>query len=172
MERKDYEEVVRVCELQEKLVRVPHFTNADMLDLGNFIVKEALEAGVSLSVSISKPSGAIVYQHLMDGTNASNQSWMLRKFNVCALTEHCTLRAWAKEVLTEETMADCGMNPMDHVFSGGAFPIKLTGGEFVGVLSLSGFAHFTDHQFGVNCLVKWLGLTDVPEVPFFDVWRE
>ena len=172
MNRTDYEAVVHACELQEELIRVDHLSNDDMLELGNFIVTEAKNQGVSVAVSLIKPSGAVVFQHLMDGMSAGHQNWMRRKFNVCAQLERCTLRAWAKEVLTGETLADYGMNTQDHVFCGGAFPIKCKTGEFAAVLSISGFAHFTDHQFGVNCLAKWLGIPNVPEVPFFDVWRE
>ena len=172
MELKDYEEVVSVCDIQEKMLRAEHFCHKDMLSLGNFVVSEAERQGVSVAVSVTKPGGAIVYQHLMEGTGAGNQNWIRRKTNVCAETEHCTLRSWAKEVLTGETLYDWGMNDDDYVFSGGAFPIRLTSGEFAGILSISGFAHFKDHQFGVDCLAKWLGTEGVPAVPFHDVWRE
>jgi len=172
MTGEEYQSVVAACDLQEQVIRAEHFSHEDMLELGLFIVNEAKRRGVSLSVAISKPSGAVVFQHLMEGTNAGNQGWMARKAAVCRELEHCTLRAWAKEVLTGETLADYGMNPAEHVFCGGAFPVRLKTGEFVGIVAISGFAHFLDHQFGVDCLGKWLGMEEVPQVPFFDVWRE
>ena len=171
MTNEDYLSVVCAVEEQEKKVRVQHFTYEDMLTLGLQTVNAAKANGESLSVAVYAPTGALVFQHLMPGTNAGNESWMRRKFRVCAETEHATLRAWAKEVLTGETMADLGMRPETHVFSGGAFPVRLTGGELVGVIVISGFQHFIDHKHAVDALAAFAGITAYPEVPFFDVWR-
>lgn len=172
MEMKDYQQIVEIIEEQEKVVRPEHFLNKDMLKLGNFMVDEAEAQGAAVSIAIAKPSGAIVFQHLMEGTNACNQSWMQRKFNMCAASEHSSLRAWCKEILTGETMDDYGQTPQQVVYAGGAFPIFLKSGEFVGVATVSGFPHMKDHQFCVNCVAKWIGMDEVPQVPFFDVWRE
>ena len=172
MTREEYEAVVRAVEAQEKAVRVAHFSYEDMLALGMSVVDRAKANGETLSVAVYAPTGALVFQHLMDGTNACNESWMRRKFRVCAETEHATLRAWAKEVLTGETMADLGMRPETHVFSGGAFPVRLKSGEPVGVIVISGFQHFIDHKHAVDALAAFAGTEEYPEVPYFDVWRE
>lgn len=79
-----------------------------------------------------------------------------------ALWEHSSLRAWAHERLSGETIETHGFSQAEYIQFGGGFPLFLESGEFVGVLTISNLPHFQDHRFAVNGLAKWLGVENVP----------
>lgn len=159
-----YQNIMDTIDQQEHMLRLKHFSNQDGLDLGNFMVNFAREQGITVSVAVRKNTGGILFHHLMEGTNINNQNWMRRKFNTVLLWEHSSLRAWAHERLTGETVYTHGFSEEEYIFFGGGFPLILESGEFVGVLTVSNLPHFKDHAFVVAGLAKWLGVENVPSV--------
>ena len=157
-----YENLMSIIDRQEQMLRLKHFSNQDGLDLGIFMVNYAKEQGISVSVAVRKANGAILFHHLMEGTNSNNQNWMRRKFNTVTLWEHSSLRAWAHEQLSGEAIETHGFSKTDYIQVGGGFPLFLESGELVGVLTVSNLPHFQDHRFAVRGLAKWLGVENVP----------
>lgn len=157
-----YQNLMDTIDQQEKMLRFKSFTNEDGLELGNFLVNYAREQGITVSIAIRKTTGGILFHHLMEGTNCNNQNWMRRKFNTVLLWEHSSLRAWAHERLTGETIATHGFTEQEYIFFGGGFPLFLETGELAAVLTISNLPHFKDHQFAVSGLAKWLGVENVP----------
>lgn len=157
-----YEYLMQVIDKQEAMLRFDSFSNQDGLDLGNFLVKEAQAQGQVVSVAIRKANGAILFHHIPEGTNCNNQNWMRRKFNTVCLWEHSSLRAWAHEHFSGETVQTHGFSETEYIFFGGGFPIILKTGEFVGVATVSNLPHFLDHKFVVDGIAKWLKVDNVP----------
>lgn len=149
---------------QERLVRVDKFSNQDALDLGNFMVDLAREKGYDVAIAIRKPHGAVLFHHLMEGTNSNNQNWMRRKFNVVTYWEHSSLYAFAYEKSSGESMETHGESLKEFIHVGGGFPIFLKTGEMAAVLTVSNLNHFDDHQFCIEGLAKWAGIKDYPVV--------
>lgn len=162
--QKDYELVKEITEKQEEMLRFKQFSNKDALELGNFITGRIYEKGISLAIAIRKVNGAILYQHMTEGTNRNNQNWMLRKFHTVSLMERSSLGVWAVSHLMNEPVPVHGLSETEYVFCGGGFPIRLLTGEMAGILTVSNLPHIKDHNFIVQCLSEWLGLTDVPQI--------
>lgn len=163
-----YQKLEETIIAQEKALRLQHFTNQDALDLGNFVVACAKEQGLVIAVAVRKTTGAILFQHLMEGTTINNENWMRRKFNSVLCWEHSSLYAWAHERLTGDTLEDNGLTKADYAFCGGGFPLTMQNGELVGVLTVSALPHFDDHRFLVQSLAKWLGVADLPDAHEID----
>lgn len=153
---------MNTIDTQEQMLRLKHFSNQDGLELGNFLVNYAKEQGISVAIAVRKATGAILFHHLMEGTNSNNQNWMRRKFNTVVLWEHSSLRSWAHERLSGETIETHGFSQAEYIQFGGGFPLFLESGELVGVLTISNLPHFQDHRFAVTGLAKWLGVENVP----------
>lgn len=164
MDKKDYSQLCEVIKEQEELLRFQSFSNKDAWNLGAYITEKLYERQITLAVQICRMNGAVLFQHLMEGTTKDNQRWMQRKFNTVSLTEGSSLRAWAMLGEKDETVASRGLSEQDYAFCGGGFPIRLKSGELVGVAIVSNLPHMKDHQVLVDLIAEWLGVKDVPGV--------
>jgi len=160
----NYARIIETAQLQEKLLRFDHFSNKDALALGMFIAEKAEKADVAMAISIRKPNGNIIFQYCSPGTTLSNENWMRRKFNTVALTEGCSLRAWASSILKGQDLTAQGLDTKDYALCGGGFPIRLVSGEFVAVITVSNLPHLEDHAFLIDALCQYLGASDVPRI--------
>lgn len=158
----NYAQIMITAKEQEDLLRFEHFTADDAWDLGSFLVRRVRSAGIEMAVSIRKLNGHILFQHCTQGTSLSNQQWMNRKFNTVAFTEGSSLRAWANLLDRGQVPQDQGVSPQDYAYCGGGFPIRLTGGELVGVVIVSNLPHREDHRFIVSALADYLHRDAVP----------
>lgn len=164
MEKINYEEIKQLTERQEEMLRFRQFSSKDALELGRFLTERIYAKGIDLAVAIRKVNGAILYQHMTEGTNLNNQNWMMRKFHTVSLMERSSLGAWAVSHLTGETIPVHGLSESEYVFCGGGFPIRLTSGEIVAILTVSNLPHTEDHYFIVESLAQWLGMENVPQI--------
>ena len=165
MNRQDYETIRDITAQQESLLRLRTLSGRDAWNLGSFIAEQMHDRDIALAVAISRPNGAILFQHLPDGTTLTNQKWMRRKFNTVAQMERSSLGVWAITQLSGETVSVHGLSEKDYVFVGGGFPLRLASGEMVGVLTVSNLAHWQDHHQIVDWLAQWTHLDDVPQLP-------
>lgn len=159
-----YAQIMAVAREQEDLLRFDHFTADDAWDLGVFLAQRVRSAGIDMAISIRKLSGHILFQHCTQGTTLSNQRWMNRKFNTVVLTEGSSLRAWANLCDRGQIPQDQGVSPEEYAYCGGGFPIRLTGGELVGVVIVSNLPHREDHRFIVSALADYLHKNAVPYI--------
>ena len=162
MDKKSYEEISELAKKQEELLRFPHFNNKDAWDLGCFLVQRIYEKQIELAVAIRKLNGSVIFQYGTEQTNQNNINWMKRKFNTVALMERSSYGAWAASLASGETVLTHGLNENEYVFCGGGFPIRLTTGEIVAVLTVSNLPHEEDHRFMIDALKDWLNVEDVP----------
>lgn len=165
MTKENFEQIQAIVSEQEKILRFDHFSNKDALDLGTFITKKLYDEKINLALAIRKVNGAILYQHMTDGTALINQKWMMRKFNTVRLMETSSVNVWAGSNLSGETVPVHGLSESDYVFCGGGFPIRLKTGELVAILTVSNLFHLDDHRFIVNALSEYLNIANVPQLP-------
>lgn len=159
----DYRLIADTVKEQEDLLRFSHFNEDDAWQLGVFLAERVKKAGLEMAVCIRKTSGHILFQHCTKGTTLSNQQWMNRKFNTVMLTESASLRAWANLTERGQKPEDQGVSAFDYAYCGGGFPIRLTGGELVGVAIVSNLPHREDHRFIASALADYLG-KDIPYI--------
>lgn len=162
MESVDYSRILEITQKQEETLRFDHFSSRDAWELGSFLVKRIYDRGIDMSVAIRRLNGYILFQHGTENTSLNNQNWMQRKFNAVITMEKSSMRCWAASNITGETVQVHGLNNEDYVFCGGGFPIRLKSGEMVAVLTVSNLPHEQDHQFIIDGLTEWLGVTDIP----------
>lgn len=161
----NYTGIMSILEEQEKLLRIDRFSGDFALEFGCLMAKRAKEKGVAIGISIRKIDGAVIFQYMPDGANTVNtDNWLRRKSGTVIAFEHSSLYMWAHEQATGQTVQYNGFDPMNCVQRGGAFPLILKSGEFVGVAAVSGLAHYEDHQFIVDSLAEYLGAGEVPAV--------
>ncbi len=157
---------IEILEMQEKMLRFEHFTHKDALELGLFMLKRAERLGTCVSVAVRSANGAVLFQHLPDGTKKNNENWMRRKANTCLLMDCSSLRATYNLEKNQETLEDHGVNYQDHVLCGGGFPVHLMDGTLVGVVTVSNLYHVADHEFVTGSLREYLDRPDCPEYPY------
>ena len=154
------EQVTKYTEQHEQVLRFEHFSNSDAWQLGKFLVDKVAEKNYQLAISIRRINGNIIFQHVFEGTNLNNETWMNRKFNTVARTEWSSLRAWAIFTTLNEPVPAHGLSESDYVFCGGGFPIRLKTGEVVGAVMVSGLYHTDDHDFIVEALSQYLEISE------------
>lgn len=155
-----------ILEKQEKMLTFDHFTHKDALDLGLFILKRAERLNTCVSVAVRSANGAVLFQHLPDGTKKNNENWMRRKANTVLLMDSSSLRAAYRLEKNHESLEDHGVSSKDYVLCGGGFPIHLKDGTLIGALTVSNLYHVADHEFLTGSLREYLNCPDCPEYPY------
>ncbi len=168
---KTVEDLMKILEMQEEILQFSHFTNADALELGHFMLQEARRKELSVAVSIRRTNGLILFQAMMDGTNMDSAVWMERKFNTVNREEVSSLSWFMRLKKNDQTMADKFMDEKVYACAGGGFPIRVEEAGVVGVILVSGLNHVQDHDFIVRCLGKYLHMDEVPRIKKGDVGR-
>lgn len=152
---------------QEEKLQFDSFDQDTAWKLGCFMVEYAKKKHITIAACIRMNDGCIVFQHCPDGTNALNQRWMERKFNLVKLTGHSSLLTalnWEKD---GQTAATHGLEEMEYAVCGGGFPIRIKGSKTaLGAVIASNLFHIADHEFVVNCLKEFLNLPEVPDYPY------
>ena len=105
---------IDILEKQEKLLRFAHFTHKDALDLGLFMVNRARQLDTCVSVAVRSADGAVLFQHLPDGTNRNNENWMRRKANTVLLMDCSSLHAVYNLERYHETLEDHGLSHAEY----------------------------------------------------------
>ncbi|MDR2185665.1 MAG: heme-binding protein [Treponema sp.] len=156
---------IALVKKQEELLRFPHFNRQDAWDLGNIFVSEILNKNLELAVSIRLLSGMVLFQYAPEGTNLNNEHWMTRKFNLVRDKEQSsllTLLIWKGK---KESVLQQGLDPGKYVACGGGFPIRIENSGVAGAVLVSGLPHLTDHDVLVECISRYLRVTNAPRIP-------
>ena len=157
---------IGILEKQEQMLRFEHFTHRDALDLGLYMISRAKKHDICVSVAVRSAEGAVLFQHLPDGTEKNNENWMRRKANTVLLMGCSSLRAKYNLERAKETLEDHGQSSADYALCGGGFPIRMLDGTLVGAVTVSNLYHIADHEFVTESLRGYLNCTDCPEYPY------
>jgi uncharacterized protein (UPF0303 family) len=120
--------------------------------IGERAVEICLKRGLPITYVIQL-DGKEVFSHALPGADDEQLSWIKRKANVVNLTHHSTM---FERVSAEERGADWhqehGVADETHAIHGGGFPLTTKGGEFRGVLLISGLPQVEDHLLAYEIL--------------------
>jgi len=166
MNTKRQEDLQRIA-YQEQVLRFRAFDKNAAWDLGQRLKIASEQAGVFTTIEI-RLGRETVFFYSMTGTAAQNADWARRKRNVVEMMSRSSygvgLAADEEGVAFEVLM---GLPPRDYACHGGSFPLKLTDGDFIGVVTVSGLPQREDHILVVQVLAAMCGvdLADVPLQP-------
>jgi uncharacterized protein (UPF0303 family) len=122
--------------------------------IGEYAVEIGLMRGHPITYVIQL-DGKEVFSHALPGADGEQLSWIKRKANVVNLTHHSTMY---ERVSAEERGADWhqehGVADETHAIHGGGFPLTTEGGEFRGVLLISGLPQVEDHLLAYEILAE------------------
>jgi len=166
MNTKRQEDLQRIA-YQEQVLRFRAFDKSAAWDLGQRLKIACEKAGVFTTIEI-RLGRETVFFYAMPGTAAENTDWARRKRNVVEMMSRSSygvgLAAEEEGVALEVSM---GLPPRDYASHGGSFPLKLTGGDCIGVVTVSGLPQREDHILVVQVLAAMCGvdLADVALQP-------
>ena len=163
----DLDYYISEAEKQESMLVFQAFSRKDAWDLGQLMVNRIFDKKTVLSVSIRLVSGFIVFQYAPEGTALTNESWMMRKFNVVRDMEMSSLRYAMRLKKNEQTLEGRGLDPRLYAASGGGFPIRVSGTGVIGAVIVSGLPHDEDHRFVVESLASFLNVSKVANPHYF-----
>lgn len=160
----DLEETIARVEEDERRLQFLTFSDEDAFTLGTQMRTLALARGHAITIDIARGEQRLFHTAL-PGTSAHNGKWIERKKR--------TVREWgcsSYAVGLRFPLLDAPyslemapwMDPRSYSGSGGGFPIVVVGAGLVGTVAISGLRHDLDHDFIVDALERFLGLTAAP----------
>ncbi len=148
---------LEILEKQEEILKFDNFTNESAFELGCFMKDYAEKRNLQISISIRTASGHTLFQHSPHSTNALNQFWMDRKFNLVQLMNHSSLHSLVAMESDNMSLEKNGLDPAKYSACGGGFPIHLKNSSFlVGAIITSNLHHILDHNFIIDALSEYL----------------
>ncbi len=144
---------------QEQALRFKSFSEQDAWTLGNAMRTLALERKLGFVIDIRIGARPLFYTAL-PGTVQDNYEWVRRKVRTVLRFEKSSYRVGREhEKKNVVFSAIRGINPMKYTLAGGSFPIHVNGVGVIGAVTVSGVPQRKDHEFVVECLCKFLGLS-------------
>ena len=64
----------------------------------------------------------------------------------------------------EETLENWFLDPREYAACGGGFPIRIEEVGVIGAVMVSGLDHFSDHDFIIKCVSRYLHVDEVPRI--------
>jgi uncharacterized protein (UPF0303 family) len=144
---------------QERLLRFGSFDEDAAWGLGLRLRELARERSVAVTIEV-RLGREQVFLCAMPGTTASNADWARRKRNTAELLGRSSYLAGLEFERDGKSLEGLmGLPTRDYAKHGGAFPIKLTGGLCIGVVTVSGLPERDDHLLIVEVLAELCGIT-------------
>jgi uncharacterized protein (UPF0303 family) len=144
---------------QESLLVFERFDNQTALALGQQMLAAADSQGLVLTIDITRCSQQI-FHAARPGTIKDFDHWIMRKREMVYRMGHSSWFAAVEARLTgEDLVADYGLDPAVFSAAGGGFPVYVKHVGLVGTITVSGLAAADDHQFIIDELAKFLGVS-------------
>ena len=162
----NYDADLAIIAHQEQVLQFTAFDEDDAFKLGGIIRDEAMKSGFAMAIDIRFVNRPLFF-FTMPGTGPDNVEWIRRKINTCQRflkSSYAVGRGWAKRGVTPS--AERGLDPMDYVGAGGAFPLRVKGAGVIGAITVSGVPERDDHMLVVRAVARFLGVSmDGLELP-------
>lgn len=125
------------------------------------MVEKAEEKKLSVSISILRGNGYILFQYGSDGTQLLNQIWMEKKYHAVQVMGESSLASYYNAEITHQSPENHGLKDK-MAFGPGGFPVNIRNTGIVAVIAVSGLPGCDDHDFIIECLTEYLNAVDVP----------
>ncbi len=150
------EDLERIAQQEQKLV-LPRL-DADMAwEIGSRLRTMAHERGLAVVIDVRR-FGQPLFYAAMEGTTPDNVEWVRRKCNVVARFHYSSYVAGIKEKIKGQSLLETqGLPLADFATHGGSFPLRVTGADVVGSVTVSGLPMREDHELVIEALCAVLG---------------
>ena len=143
----------------ERQLQFTSFDYDDAWDVGSKLRDFALAADHPVAISVVF-GNQVVFHAALPGSNADNDDWLRRKFNVVKRYGEASYTVGEVFRSRGTTFEQSSRLPLgDFAAHGGAFPIRVgsgaANGSLVGAIGVSGLAQLDDHELVVRALT-WL----------------
>ena len=141
---------------QEAQLQLPAFDLDAAWQLGQQLhrLATAVQAPAMLEIHAY---GRVAFSAALPGSSADNDDWVRRKRNTVLRFGHSSMylgeynRSKGREFETQPHI-----DARKYAAHGGSFPLRLSNGELIGALTLSGLPQWDDHRLVVEALQTWL----------------
>lgn len=142
---------------QEELLVFRSFDAADAWNLGCALREEAEKYDAGLVIDI-RSGNQILFNSFMPGATLENIDWVRKKINLVEImkTSSYLIGLEVKFGIGEEKIK--GLSDVDYAWHGGCFPIRLTTGEVVALVTVSGLPQRDDHKLVTDVIADYLGV--------------
>jgi len=142
---------------EERRLVFPYFDHQVAWELGSAMREAALEADYPIAILIRR-SGQRMFHTALPGSSADNDAWLDRKSAVVDRFGHSSyyLGCQARSVSDVDFNIAARLDPEHFAAHGGAFPLLLEKGGFIGTVCVSGLPQADDHRFVVEQIELFL----------------
>jgi uncharacterized protein (UPF0303 family) len=142
---------------QEELLVFRSFDEADAWNLGCALREEASKYDAGLVIDI-RSGNQILFNSFMPGATIENIDWVRKKINLVEImkTSSYLIGLEVKFGIGEEKIK--GLSEVDYAWHGGCFPVRLTTGEVVALVTVSGLPQRDDHKLVTDVIADYLGV--------------
>jgi uncharacterized protein (UPF0303 family) len=142
---------------QEELLVFRSFDEADAWNLGCALREEAEKYDAGLVIDI-RSGNQILFNSFMPGATIENIDWVRKKINLVQImkTSSYLIGLEVKFGIGEEKIK--GLSDVDYAWHGGCFPVRLTTGEVVALVTVSGLPQRDDHILVTDVIADYLGV--------------
>ena len=140
---------------QEKDLTLFSFTNEDAINLGQELLKLALnqKAPVIVQVRIGEQ---IIFHSALTGSTSENDWWINRKYRVVEKFKHSSMYVRVSfEEKNQSFEEDSGLDNELYAAHGGGFPISVSNIGMVGVALVSGLPQVEDHKMLIQGFINF-----------------
>ncbi len=156
--RRDLE---RIAEQEAKLV-LPDFDEEFAWRLGSWLRDTARTHSYPIAIDVRRTQQRL-FSTCLPGTVPDNLRWIERKSNTVLHFHRSSYAVGLSLKQSGQTLADrYALADADYCTHGGAFPLRLARGGFIGCVCVSGLPQRADHGLVVDSLCAMLGLHPEP----------
>lgn len=150
------DDIAAIVEQEQRLV-FPSFDEHVAFAIGSAIRERAVSEDLALVADLRLWDRPLFYM-AMPGTTGDNPHWVRRKANTVQRLQRSTYRvvlekSWEGDIFPPRR----GLDSMEYVLAGGAFPIRVQGIGVVGAVTVSGLHERDDHEVAVAAICAQLG---------------
>ena len=150
------EDLERIAQQERELV-LPRLDADVAWEIGSRLRNMARERGLSVVIDVRR-FGQPLFYAAMEGTTPDNVEWVRRKSNVVARFHQSSYVAGIKEKIKGQSLMETQALPLaDYATHGGSFPLRVTGADVVGSVTVSGLPMRADHELVIEALCGLLG---------------
>lgn len=158
----DFGPLLQRLSKQEELLQFAELTNETAFEVGMRLVEAARRERKPITIDICR-NGQQLFHCALAGTSIDNDEWIKRKNRVVNRFGHSSFYMGRQYASKGTTIAESALlDPTEYAAHGGAFPAIVKGVGVVGTITVSGLPQQEDHEFVVQTLAEYLGVT-LPE---------